>query len=339
LLDVSWLAVSPNSPPVKINPEPQAVLSTPAASASTSASASCFSAATSDAESVWTVKPTELVLTVARQGKEQEGKMLEIYNSSDQTIQYQVSWPGSCLSVSPDMGTVSPRGKVQVSVKVVSDMVAVPWTGALYVCSSGTNKMVQVKVVESEMPSAAQVRRSAQNDQKSAPQKIKFPPTHIGKLIGISFNWHVESDTSHWWLSASSAAYLQRSSTAPRSRVSDSVFGATLTSSKNTNATSAIVFKFRPQEAGKYRQLWQFSPESSTAQPDSANRPLKFELCGQGIAVSQSESSVLSILVPWITQQQVLPETQRLTGLVLVLGHCGTSEACDAGVLHRRARY
>ena len=31
--------------------------------------------------------------------------------------------------------------------------------------------------------------------------------------------------------------------------------------------------------------------------------------------------------------------TQRLTGLVLVLGHCGTSEACDAGVLHRRARY
>ena len=189
------------------------------------------------------------------------------------------------------------------------------------------------------MPSAAQVRRSAQNDQKSAPQKIKFPPTHIGKLIGISFNWHVESDTSHCWLSASSAAYLRRSSTAPRSRVSDSVFGATLTSSKNTNATSAIVFKFRPQEAGKYTDSYgslarSLRLHSPTRQTDrlSLNYVDRELQC-------RSLSRAFCLLVPWITQQQVLPGTQRLTGLVLVLGHCGTSEACDAGVLHRRARY
>jgi len=44
--------------------------------------------------------------------------------------------------------------------------------------------MVQVKVVESEMPSAAQVRRSAQDDQKSAPHKISFQPTHVGQVTG-----------------------------------------------------------------------------------------------------------------------------------------------------------
>ena len=41
------------------------------------------------------------------------------------------------------------------------------------------------------------------------------------------------------------------------------------------------MFKFRPQEAGKYTQFWQLSMEPPTAQPDSANTLLQLELCGQ----------------------------------------------------------
>ncbi|XP_071958004.1 uncharacterized protein [Antedon mediterranea] len=270
-----WSEIMSNSPPIKDIPAPP------------SHKAMHSSPITSSESSTWSIQPEHLVLHVQSQSVS-KGRV-QVINSTDRTLSFELTWPGHCLTVTPQTGVVEPRSQILVLVSpspsLASRGVQLPWGGSVYIKCDGNLKEIKVQIRQdiamdtSIYPSRGHLTSldnqpatpgdviGVPNLQIKEPIKLKlrtvtFEETQVGKISEATVEFKsMTNEVLRWCLSSFAPAYVKQEG--------GDIFRATYSAFRFAKQSGSILsgqeFKvlvtFIPREVGKYSQYWNLEYE------------------------------------------------------------------------------
>ncbi|XP_061162551.1 centrosomal protein of 192 kDa-like [Saccostrea echinata] len=260
----------------------------------------------------WTVKPTQLIFRVSKEGKLPILKF-QISNFQSKSISYELTWPGQKLKLTPEGGVVGPKDKVTVCIspsptvyKLINEL---PWSGCVHVSCGQKTKKVQVQIrteLEDSQPALTQTlvpvfrhtvgptislpyESSIGSMMQTSAHKIEFPITKVGEQSETSFELTNTSDEPMQWIVSSFAPpYVKGAdSTKDVFRVMYKVFDFTIKSGSLPPGKSAQVnVEFMPRSKGTFTQHWDVQ--------SAKDKPVRLQLTGESIANDDVPGSQLS---------------------------------------------
>ncbi|XP_062605186.1 centrosomal protein of 192 kDa-like, partial [Saccostrea cucullata] len=260
----------------------------------------------------WTVKPTQLIFRVSKDGKLPILKF-QISNFQSKSMLYELTWPGQKLKLTPEGGVVGPKDKVTVCIspsptvyKLINEL---PWSGCVHVSCGQKTKKVQVQIrteLEDSQPTLTQTlvpvfrptvgptislpyESSVGSMMQTSAHKIEFPITKVGEQSETSFELTNTSDEPMQWIVSSFAPpYVKGAdSTKDVFRVMYKVFDFTIKSgSLPPGKSTQVNVEFMPRSKGTFTQHWDVQ--------SAKDKPVRLQLTGESIANDDVPGSQLS---------------------------------------------
>ncbi|XP_033117603.1 centrosomal protein of 192 kDa-like [Anneissia japonica] len=288
------IRLTSNSPPNKETPAPPS-----------SHNAILSSVISSNSDSgPWSIQPEQLVLH-AQSHTVSKGRV-QVINYTDRSLSFELTWPGHCLTVTPQTGVVEPRSQILVLVSpspaLASRGVQLPWGGSVYIKCDGILKEIKVQIREdmaldtSIYPSAGHLQ--SLNNQPSTPAEtigvpklpvtqqiivksrtVSFEETRVGNVAEATVEFKsMTTEVLRWCLSSFAPAYVKQDG--------GEVFRATYSAFRFAKQSGSILsgqeFKvlvtFIPREVGRYSQYWNLEYEPRERM--SETKSVRIEMTG-----------------------------------------------------------
>ncbi|XP_032230140.2 uncharacterized protein LOC5505880 isoform X2 [Nematostella vectensis] len=233
----------------------------------------------------WAVTPEQMVLKPCKTLPEQAVGRFQIVNFSERPLRFEFSWPGHCLSITPEGGQVPPRSQVTVLMSPAANLssrgIDLPWSGTVHVTCDGQQKPIRVQIREELVlenspfqPGTSQMKpldtgmatpfTSAPLPSSHLPplvvknKRVEFAETVVGgeSATELVLESTVDSNVS-WNLSSVAPVYVKGDASGDVYRATYSAFWFQKRSGmlQGKNLLKILV-KFLPMDPGQYSQHW-----------------------------------------------------------------------------------
>ncbi|XP_056377488.1 centrosomal protein of 192 kDa isoform X2 [Hyla sarda] len=288
----------------------------------------------------WTVKPDVLVLRAPNVGGLAGTGHIRIENNSPKSLQFDLSWPAHCLTITPQHGHVEPQDHAIILVSpnplVSTKQTMLPWNGQIYVHCDIGQKIVKVQIT-SEVSSVVSVNEGVPKSSSVLSPRLEAP-IHVAKPLSKAYLSKVEiknrtvvfprtaaggssetlldiensSDTDMKWLLSSFAPPYVKAIDQ-----SGDVYRATYAAfrcSRMSGLLSAheklkVPVTFFPRDKGDYTQSWDL--ECHPVSEPHLKHKVRFQLCGEGV---KDESELVKSSVEALVKTEVQVKPRKRSG-------------------------
>ncbi|XP_035234823.1 centrosomal protein of 192 kDa isoform X1 [Anguilla anguilla] len=259
----------------------------------------------------WSVRPEQLVLTAPTLSSTTDTRHVQIQNHSSRALNFELSWPAHCLTITPQHGVIEPESDLQILISpnpsLATKLSLLPWSGQIYVQCDGQQKFIKVQIrqdlaldvsataslakplsslpPQAETPPAPGCRTpgeaSAQVEIKN--RTLVFPATASGETSESVLEVENKGEEVRWYLSSFAPPYVKGVDS------SGDVYRATYTAFRCSRVSGTlgvqekmqIPITFLPRDRGDYAQFWDLECHP-LAEPQHKSR-IRFQLCGTGV--------------------------------------------------------
>ncbi|CAH1270283.1 CEP192 [Branchiostoma lanceolatum] len=261
----------------------------------------------------WSVQPEQLMLLAPGAGGDLDAAQVQVLNHTDRVMSFELSWPGHCLTVTPQHGKVDARSHqvILVSPNPATQGKAdiFPWRGNLFIHCDNGQKAVKIQIredlaLEKSTFTSAQLQPLVNQDatpnvtpaaglhkEKSptaevsvASKVLKFPPTRKGETAESCLDFRNGSEKEmKWELTSFAPAYVKGvDDTNDIFRATYTVFRfARISGTLGGTERIQIPVIFIPREVGSYSQFWDLQTELRGMSGDPAHTT-RIQLIAQG---------------------------------------------------------
>ncbi|KAG9479097.1 hypothetical protein GDO78_012646 [Eleutherodactylus coqui] len=223
---------------------------------------------------LWTVQPESLVLRVPTVGGLAATGHIQIENNSPKSLQFDLSWPAHCLTITPQHGNVEPQSRTIILVcpnpSMSTKQSMLPWNGQVYVHGDFGQKIVKVQVTSE--PSLVVPANDGVPKSSPAFSPRLEAPVHIAKPLSQSPSSKVEIKNRTIAIDQSGDVYRATYAAFRCSRVSG-VLAA--------HEKLKVPVTFFPRDKGDYTQSWDL--ECHPFSEPHLKYKVRFQLCGEGV--------------------------------------------------------
>ncbi|KAJ8288500.1 hypothetical protein COCON_G00011590 [Conger conger] len=259
----------------------------------------------------WSVRPEQLVLTAPTLSSSTDTRHVQIQNHSSRSLNFELSWPAHCLTITPQHGVIEPESDLQILISpnpsLATKQSLLPWGGQIYVQCDGQQKFIKVQIRQ-DLALDVSATASVAKPLSSLPPQAETPPAPGCKTPGepsaqveiknrtLVFPATPSSETSEsilevenkgeevrWYLSSFAPPYVKGVDS------SGDVYRATYTAFRCSRVSGTlglqekmqIPITFLPRDRGDYAQFWDLECHP-LAEPQNKSR-VRFQLCGMGV--------------------------------------------------------
>uniref|UniRef100_A0A8B9SQQ7 Centrosomal protein 192 n=1 Tax=Anas platyrhynchos TaxID=8839 RepID=A0A8B9SQQ7_ANAPL len=258
-----------------------------------------------DVQQTWTVKPEHLILTPPSISGTADTGHVQIVNHSNRMLTFELSWPGHCLTITPQHGVIEPESRTLILVSPSPSLATkpslIPWSGLIYIhCDNGQK-------VRGLLESVLYIYLS----------DFSLPESYL----------EVENkgdENVRWNLSPFTPPYVKGvDGPDPIYRVTYSAFICyRVSGTLEAHGKEKVALIFLPRQDGDYSQFWDL--ECHPVEKPSWKHKLRFQLCGVGIK-TENKTAVARATADTIigTGLPVLPERKVYSeGPTIKAGSC-----------------
>ncbi|XP_069634681.1 centrosomal protein of 192 kDa [Haliaeetus albicilla] len=293
----------------------------------------------SDAQRTWAVKPEYLTLTPPSISGTADTGHVQIVNSSNRMLTFELSWPAHCLTVTPQHGVIEPESSTLILVSPNPSLATkpslIPWSGLIYIHCDNGQKFIKVKIQGAVAQSVSGAdfpsrRRDIFSPQSESPtvhvakplpvlpltkmeiknRTIVFPKTRPGQSSENYLEMENKGDENvKWHLSSFAPPYVKDvDGTGCVYRVTYSAFRCSRVSGTlEAYGEEKVAVIFLPRDKGDYSQFWDL--ECHPVEKPSWKHKLRFQLSGAG-SKTENETSIVKGSASALTKTElpVIPE-------------------------------
>ncbi|KAI8491129.1 hypothetical protein Bbelb_311700 [Branchiostoma belcheri] len=243
----------------------------------------------------WSVQPEQVMLLAPGTGGDLDTAQVQVLNHTDRVMSFELSWPGHCLTVTPQHGKVDARSHqvILVSPNPATQGKAdiFPWRGNLFIHCDNGQKAVKIQIREDlalekstftsgvtqlqplvnqdvtphVTPAAGTGKEKSPTAEVSVASKVlKFPPTRKGETAESCLDFRNSSEKEmKWELTSFAPAYVKGvDDTNDIFRATYTVFRfARISGTLGGTERIQIPVTFIPREIGSYSQFWDLQTE------------------------------------------------------------------------------
>ncbi|XP_041845085.1 centrosomal protein of 192 kDa isoform X2 [Melanotaenia boesemani] len=267
----------------------------------------------------WTIHPQQLVLAAPTINGPSTTSQVQIQNNTCKELNFDLSWPAHCLTITPQHGVIEPQCHLQILISpnpsLSTKSALLPWSGQVYVQCDGQQKFIKVQIRQdlaldvsaapadttlSALPAQAatpllpvarlgtkpslttQTPQTRQALVEISNKAIIFPTVHSGEASEADLEVQNGEVEVRWYLSSFAPPYVKGVDN------TEDVYRATYTAfrcSKVSGTLGAhekmqVPVTFMPRDRGDYVQFWDLECHP-VSQPQQKTR-IRFQLCGTG---------------------------------------------------------
>ncbi|XP_054046587.1 centrosomal protein of 192 kDa isoform X1 [Rissa tridactyla] len=293
----------------------------------------------SDAQQTWAVKPEYLTLTPPSLSGTADTGHVQIVNSSNRTLTFELSWPAHCLTITPQHGVVEPESSTLILVSPNPSLATkpslIPWSGLVYIICENGLKFIKVQIQEAVAQSVSGAgfpsrRRDIFTPQSESPtvhvakplpvlplvkmeiknRTIVFPKTRPGHSSESYLEMENKGDENvKWNLSSLAPPYVKDvDETGCVYRVTYSAFRCSRVSGTlEAYGEEKVAVIFLPRDKGDYSQFWDL--ECHPVEKPTWKHKIRFQLSGAG-TTTENETSIVKASASAFTKTELplIPE-------------------------------
>ncbi|XP_068003756.1 centrosomal protein of 192 kDa isoform X2 [Melanerpes formicivorus] len=243
----------------------------------------------SDTQQPWTAEPECLILTSPSISGTTDTGQVQIVNSSNRTLAFELTWPVRCLTVTPQHGVVEPESSTQILVSPNPSLATkpslIPWSGLIFIHCGNGQKSIQVQIREAvagsvpgtDSPSRSSELLSLQPENSSAHVKpvrvllhpqmavliknenLSFPRTRPGLRSATLLEMENKGNEDvKWHLSPIPPPYV-RDRSGRFHRATSSVFTCSpVSGTLEAHREMTVPVIFSPKNEGERFEFWNF---------------------------------------------------------------------------------
>uniref|UniRef100_A0AAY4DD36 Centrosomal protein 192 n=1 Tax=Denticeps clupeoides TaxID=299321 RepID=A0AAY4DD36_9TELE len=283
---------------------------------------------TAEQKGTWSIKPDQMVLTAPSISGDADTKHVQIFNPSSHVVNFELSWPAHCLTITPQHGVIEPESHIQILVSpnpsLATKTSLLPWSGHIYIQCDGQQKFVKVQIrkdlamdvsvsggssdkslhplpPQAETPPMMgvkpQSRTSSMAHVEIKNRTLVFPTTQSGESSECFLDVENKGEEVRWYISSFAPPYVKGVDS------SGDVYRATYTAFRCARVSGSlgpqekmqIAITFLPRDCGDYAQFWDIECHP-VADPQQKSR-VRFQLCGTVIVsgTNQGDCSLVRI--------------------------------------------
>ncbi|XP_043364073.1 centrosomal protein of 192 kDa isoform X2 [Dermochelys coriacea] len=259
----------------------------------------------------WAVQPEHLILTSPSISGTAETGHIQIMNSCNRSLKFELSWPAHCLTITPQHGVIEPETSILILVSpnpsLATKPSVFPWSGLIYIHCDNGQKFIKVQIredlaqdvsstgsISKKLDVLTQASESVIHMIKPLPKlpstnveiknrTIIFPETGFGESSEnyLEIENHGNEDVK-WHLSSFAPPYVKGVDE------SGDVYRATYTAFRCSRISGTlgahgkenVAIIFLPRDRGDYAQFWDLECHP-LAEPHRKHK-LRFQLSGMG---------------------------------------------------------
>ncbi|MBN3308453.1 CE192 protein, partial [Amia calva] len=267
----------------------------------------------SEPQKSWSVQPEQIVLAAPTISGVANTGHVKIMNQSSKALNFELSWPAHCLTITPQHGLIEPESHLQILISpnpsLASKSSILPWSGQIYIQCDNQQKFIRVQIREDltldvsatactakqlgVLPAQPEtpVLQMAKPLPKPGSSKVEiknrtlvFPATGSGEISEAYLEVENSGEEEvRWYLSSFAPPYVKGVDS------SGDVYRATYTAFRCSRVSGTIGMEekikvpitFLPRDRGDYAQFWDLECHP-VAEPHMKYR-IRFQLCGTGI--------------------------------------------------------
>uniref|UniRef100_A0A8C0BQU5 Centrosomal protein 192 n=1 Tax=Buteo japonicus TaxID=224669 RepID=A0A8C0BQU5_9AVES len=277
----------------------------------------------SDAQRTWAVKPEYLTLTSPSISGTADTGHVQIVNSSNRMLTFELSWPAHCLTITPQHGVIEPDSTlilVSPNPSLATKPSLIPWSGLIYIhCDNGQKVRGLLELrwklfillswisptvhVAKPLPVLPLTKMEIKN------RTIVFPKTRPGQSSENYLEMENKGDENvKWHLSSFAPPYVKDvDGTGCVYRVTYSAFRCSRVSGTlEAYGEEKVAVIFLPRDKGDYSQFWDL--ECHPVEKPSWKHKLRFQLSGG--SKTENETSIVKGSASALTKTDlpVIPE-------------------------------
>uniref|UniRef100_A0A3P8SAQ8 Centrosomal protein 192 n=1 Tax=Amphiprion percula TaxID=161767 RepID=A0A3P8SAQ8_AMPPE len=264
----------------------------------------------------WTIHPEQLVLAAPTITGASTTSHVQIRNSTSRELNFDLSWPAHCLTITPQHGVIEPQCHLQILVSpnpsLATKPALLPWSGQIYVQCDGQQKFIKVQIrrdLALDVSAApADSTLSALLPQAATPvlpvarltkplltpqtppdlleisnKTIIFPTTPSGESSEAQLEVQNGEVEVRWYLSSFAPPYVKGvDNTGDVYRATYTAFRCSRVSGTlGAHEKMQVPISFLPRDRGDYAQFWDLECHP-VSEPQQKTR-IRFQLCGTGV--------------------------------------------------------
>ncbi|XP_035802018.2 centrosomal protein of 192 kDa isoform X3 [Amphiprion ocellaris] len=264
----------------------------------------------------WTIHPEQLVLAAPTITGASTTSHVQIRNSTSRELNFDLSWPAHCLTITPQHGVIEPQCHLQILVSpnpsLATKPALLPWSGQIYVQCDGRQKFIKVQIrrdLALDVSAApADSTLSALPPQAATPvlpvarltkplltpqtpldlleisnKTIIFPTTPSGESSEAQLEVQNGEVEVRWYLSSFAPPYVKGvDNTGDVYRATYTAFRCSRVSGTlGAHEKMQVPISFLPRDRGDYAQFWDLECHP-VSEPQQKTR-IRFQLCGTGV--------------------------------------------------------
>ncbi|KAM4704993.1 centrosomal protein of 192 kDa [Rhinophrynus dorsalis] len=283
----------------------------------------------SKSKQTWSIYPEHLHLTAQSISAVSGTGHIKLINNSTKLLQFELSWPAHCLTITPQHGSIEPKSHIIILVSPNPSMATkqslLPWNGQIYVHCDNGQKFIKVQISEASTPTPNMSAPSGAPRTFAMISPLSETPVHIAKPLPKSPSAKVEiknrtlvfpktasgessetfldienpgNEDVKWLLSSFAPPYVKGVDQ------SGDVYRATYTAFRCSRVSGVlaaheklkVAIHFFPRDKGDYTQFWDL--ECHPISEPHLKHKVRFQLCGEGIKDENlsEKSSIDSII-------------------------------------------
>ncbi|MEE6464584.1 hypothetical protein FKM82_006296 [Ascaphus truei] len=265
-----------------------------------------------NSEPTWSVQPECLMLPAPSISGIAGTGHVNIVNTSTKPLQFELSWPAHCLTITPQHGNIEPQSHIIILVSpnpsLATKQTLLPWSGHIYVHCDNGQKFIKVQIREdvtldmsatgatpqqlanllphSETPIhvAKPLHKPPSTKVEMKNRTLVFPKTASGESSETFLDIENPGDEDvKWLLSSFAPPYVKGVD------LSGDVYRATYTAFRCSRVSGLLAahdklkvpITFFPRDRGDYAQFWDL--ECHPISEPHLKHKLRFQLSGEGI--------------------------------------------------------
>ncbi|CAJ1061471.1 centrosomal protein of 192 kDa isoform X1 [Xyrichtys novacula] len=267
----------------------------------------------------WSIHPEQLVLAAPTISSAAPTSQVQIRNNTSRELNFDLSWPAHCLTITPQHGTIEPQCHLQILISpnpsLATKSALLPWSGQIYVQCDGQQKFIKVQIRRdlaldvsaapaetslsalppqfatpvlpvSRIPTnpllPSQIPQTPQALVEVSNKTIIFPATPSGETSEAQLEVQNGRVEVRWYLSSFAPPYVKGVDN------SEDVYRATYTAFRCSRVSGIlgahekmkVPITFLPRDRGDYAQFWDLECHP-VSEPQLKTR-IRFQLCGTG---------------------------------------------------------
>ncbi|NWX87377.1 CE192 protein, partial [Nothoprocta pentlandii] len=289
-------------------------------------------------QQAWAVTPEYLILTPPSISGTADTGHVQIINNSSRMLQFELSWPAHCLTITPQHGSIEPESSILILVSpnpsLATKPSVIPWSGLIYIHCDNRQKFVKVQIRDAGAkcaseegspsrkldifmpPSESPVVHVAKplsmpsfSTMEIKKRTVIFPNTRAGESSESYLEMENKGDENlKWHLSSFAPPYVKDVDESGHVyRVTYSAFRCSRVSGTlEAHGKEKVSLTFLPRDRGDYSQFWDL--ECYPVENPPRKHKLRFQLSGEGI---KTENKTLKTSTDALTETELPPVPAR----------------------------